>query len=257
MSELSAIDTLFKAASNDGSLEDLANAISAGVDINTISPQWKATPLQLAVIYRNFDKVKLLVEKGADLEIVGSMMMEGKTVVPLEYARSHQLFEITSFLEQTFGDKCPPPDASALKVYAENNDLDGMRRELDKGVDINGATGQPERSALYVAIDREAKIETIKFLLDNGANAQEINQFGVRYCKHFSGRKLFNLNLIIILCYYSYHIPNTQFYNFGCRKVYTTVLKSIEEIPAGLLLCWKFSQNLHDRLLVESFWMHS
>ena len=93
--------------------------------------------------------------------------------------------EIVSFLELSMGDKAPPPDGKMLRKYAHENDLEGIRRELDKGVDINENPGMGEAPALLDCIESEAKIETIKFLIENGADVNFKNQFGVNFLTYF------------------------------------------------------------------------
>ena len=89
--------------------------------------------------------------------------------------------EIVSFLELSMGDKAPPPDVKWLLKYAHENDLEGIRRELDKGVDINAKSGMDDGPVLLDCIESEAKIETIKFLIENGADVNIKNRFGVNF----------------------------------------------------------------------------
>ena len=149
--------------------------------------KYDATALHIAVILKDIEKVKLLVQSGADPSIrinckpnvhIGSFEAKDKTA--LDYARFQidqfnddcnlPWIEIISILELSMGDKCPPPDGKMLRIYAKNNDLEGIRRELDKGADINEKDPLFKDSALLRALDREAKVETIKFLIENGAD---------------------------------------------------------------------------------------
>ena len=70
------------------------------------------------------------------------------------------------------GVKRPPPDGKMLRKYVENNDHEGIRCELDKGADINEIDPINKQSALLWCILHcsLAKVETIKFLIENGAD---------------------------------------------------------------------------------------
>lgn len=70
-------------------------------DLNTPCTKFKSMPLYDAILTKNFDLVKLLIDLGADVNKPSRVrsMGEGHIIYPLELAKLHELTEITKYIE--------------------------------------------------------------------------------------------------------------------------------------------------------------
>jgi ankyrin repeat protein len=119
-----------------GRFELVKMLIERGADVNAKSDQEDLTPLHLAIVIGNIESITLLIEKGANIEAKSSFG------TPLHYA--------------TYYEK---PDVAQLL--------------LDKGADVN-AKSENNDPALHIAIENNnLNMRIAKLLLENKAYATE------------------------------------------------------------------------------------
>jgi|ERR1035437_8396189 ankyrin repeat protein len=114
---------------------------------------------QLSDAIQKLDKQQILscIEQGADVNFVND---SGKTVFT-------DLVLVTKY---KYGDDDSKDEHELKELELEElGIIELMKLLLEKGADINLYKKELGITALYIAVN-QAKVETVKFLLDNGAN---------------------------------------------------------------------------------------
>lgn len=158
-----ATGQLMNATQYGGNADTVKLLIEKGADINAKDNDgW--TPLHHAVGAGNVEVVQLLIEKGADVNAKGK---EGGTA--LMSAAKHGNVEIIKLLLEKGADMEAKVDVSgtALAFAAWAGQTNAVGFLLDKGAYIN-ATNVFGETALMVAVN-ENKIDVVKLLLAKGA----------------------------------------------------------------------------------------
>jgi ankyrin repeat protein len=139
--------------------------IELGADPNFPDPRRSETPLHMAVAGQKLSAVKLLLDRGANLEAENTAGM-----TPLSEACFEGNFAIAKVLIDA-GSKVTPPRKlhwSPLTAASQQSGVDLVQYLVRKGADPNLASnsGTPLMYAAISAIDTEAKV---RFLLASGA----------------------------------------------------------------------------------------
>lgn len=146
--------------------------------------------LEQAARYGNVDMMRLLVNRGCDVNGSSSSYYHGRT--PLMVAAQYSRYEAVVFLigkgakihqdreEFSVLHYAVKPDES-LYVRGKSIQIDVnlklIKYLLDKGADVNAVTRNDKDSVLHHAA-RRGNIEAIKLLLEYGANVSVVNRNG-------------------------------------------------------------------------------
>ena len=159
-------------------IEIIQSLLEKGLDINHKSRrQW--TPLMLAVSHRNSDIVKLLLDNGAN---INDKKSDGFTALMIGMHPERFSLEKFNLLIKYGADVNIKTNTESTPLmyaahFGRNIHLDVFKILLNLGVNIN-STDDEGNTALMIAayfIDSTSSIDTIKFLLENGANIFEVN----------------------------------------------------------------------------------
>lgn len=153
-----------------GSLEECGDMIAKGADMNKPEPRWGRTPFLLAVHAGETKKAKLLLKHGAKLDALGRF---GKS--NLMYAVEKDNAETVKWLisqgaDVNYKDEYQETSLIAAAVYGA---VDCIKVLLDSGADLNAETHTKNS-----AIDSASNIETVKVLVEAGANINKISGEG-------------------------------------------------------------------------------
>jgi len=157
-----------------GNIKQVNNQFWCGTSPISGSFWYQRTPLHTSAAYGQVGIVKLLLKKGADVNIRND---GGET--PLHYATGCGQVEVMKVLLENGakvsekGTACGTP----LQWAAENGRIREAKLLLDSGADIDqkGANGY---TALSTAVAAEPKqIEMVKFLLSNGADVNSLDVY--------------------------------------------------------------------------------
>ena len=131
--------TALLTAATKGQLDVVKLLINKGADINARGKSDK-TALTVAASAGRWDMVKYLVEKGADINATGEN------------------------------------DKTALMVAANAGRWDMVKYLVEKGANVN-TTGENDKTALMVAADK-GQLDVVRFLVEKGADVNAKNQNG-------------------------------------------------------------------------------
>ncbi|EAY05112.1 hypothetical protein TVAG_108460 [Trichomonas vaginalis G3] len=166
--------------------------VSNHADVNTATADKRCHPISNAIISKNFEIVKYLLENGADLK-----QFENGKKTQLMIACEYSTAEITNLLlsknaEITTRDCCGSTAlyyaAAAKEESPEKTSLilNRMKENSNSIKDYVNSKQKWELSPLmYGAMNGNA--ETIKLLLDNGADPDQKNRFGMT-ALHYASR---------------------------------------------------------------------
>lgn len=119
-------------ASETGNIKAALKAIEEKANLNALSSHGRSA-LTISIIKKHTDIAKLLINKGADINLV-----DYDQLTPLCYA-------------------------------AERGDLCLVKQLIDKGANVNHQNDQGTTPLLFAVLDKDS-YETAKLLIDNGAN---------------------------------------------------------------------------------------
>ena len=162
--------------------------ISAGANVNTKKRSDDGTALIMAAIWNNNPQItKTLIENGADVQA-----KDNKNKTALDYAKEQKKEEVIAILKQAKEENIPNlnqslaiPNSvshsdSAISIEQNNvNNLvdadwwktatfEDVRREIDKGADVNAKNDNEETPLHLAAYQNNPKI--IELLVENGAD---------------------------------------------------------------------------------------
>jgi len=152
-----------------GSIETMRLLIEKGADVNGKSAG-NATALMWAAT--NLEKVRLLLDKGADVNAVSEL---GHTPLILA-AMSDRASGIVRLLLARKADPKPVAGAdrmSALIAAAKANDLESLRLLVDAGGDVNGADIVGMTPLMYAAAN--GNLAAVKLLLAKNARVNAVS----------------------------------------------------------------------------------
>lgn len=155
-----------------GDIEVIKKILENNFDIDLTDKQG-ITGLNFAVAYNQFNVVRFLIEKGANLNIkdkngwspiiTASQLLKDKT-------------EIVKYLIQNGANinQVDKDGFSALHIAIENNYFNVAKLLIIKGIDISIKTKLDKETALHKAV-RSNNFELVQLLLDKGAKISEVN----------------------------------------------------------------------------------
>ncbi len=153
----------------------ISTLIDHGADVNTRteSTAWPKTALQVAIFYGEMPAVKLLLDRGANVN--GQL---GTDDTPLQVAsRSHQP-AIAQLLLDRGGDSRVRSDTgeSLLEIAAGSYDVEGSQIFIKAGNDVNGVD-KANRTPLMAAA-RCGSHEVVQLLIESGADPTRLDRTG-------------------------------------------------------------------------------
>ena len=83
-------------------------------------------------------------------------------------------------------------DYGGLYYAVHNNELEGLKYSISKGIDINVNSGMPLNTSIFTSTN-SGDIKIIKWLLENGANPKLLTGKSLRIAKRYGTDELRNL----------------------------------------------------------------
>ncbi|MCD4731646.1 MAG: ankyrin repeat domain-containing protein [Bacteroidales bacterium] len=200
-------------------------------DINNINKKDKYNnlPLHNAIRRGHFELVKILIDKGADIESKDSIGNTG-----LNLALNLKRLKIANYLLKN-GAKINNPNVmglSSLHFAAENGFNDLVTRFLDKGQDVN-LKSKDGWTPLHLASGNILKnhLDTIKILLKRGAHINAIDKYGqTPLFLSMSGEKQMPTVKLLIAKEADLNIPNHKGLSLLHRAVFYNNIELIERL---------------------------
>jgi ankyrin repeat protein len=175
-------------AVRDHDFAQVESLISLGASVNGLIPILGVNDNILAFACRNsngLEIVKLLVKNHAN---VNNINPEAPSSCPLTQAAMSS-FEITKFLIESGAEVNPniPFYSPLLLAVDVGQDINTVKLLIEKGANVNGLQSSFGRTALHVAL-RSSKFEMAKLLIQNGANTniQEHGESAIDLLERFS-----------------------------------------------------------------------
>ena len=164
-------------ASRDGDIVEIKRLLENGTDPNT-SDSFNNTPLSIAAHFGQTDAVKLLINKGAQIDGIRGQMTPLQCAV---YSGHHDTatFLLTKNADPNLTDKY---GISSLAIAARKGDAKMVEALLKAGANIEHADDngwRPLHSALRsTGISDAARLATVAVLLEHGADPNATNVGG-------------------------------------------------------------------------------
>jgi uncharacterized protein len=129
------------------------------------------TPLHMAVPKGSKDVIKLLIERGADIETFAPYLRRNALHMASGSGNAEAVAALLEKGANIEAQADPENDGStALHISALISSLEVTKLLLDRGADVHAMTFDGRTALHYAAGAWEAKIEVIKTLLDHGAD---------------------------------------------------------------------------------------
>jgi len=175
------IDKMFLLACAGNMLKNVKKILDLGANIEARDRQYNMTPLLIAIYNKNIELVKLLVEKGANLE--KSFKIENQDLTPLNYSIKLENIEILKYLVEKGADI----ELNSPLTYAISSEKEKIVEYLiSKGVKLEYL--EDENCPLIKAV-KSQNFEIINMLVKAGANL------------HCQKKKVTSMKVIIITKY--------------------------------------------------------
>jgi uncharacterized protein len=156
---------------NTGTTDAVKALLDQGADVNSTETAQEQTALMWAAAEKHPQVVKLLIERGANINAVSKITPEPEPFLVKTPGSMGQNFPSTlRFREATGG-------FTALLFAAQQGDLESTKILLDAGADINFATNE-EGSALVIATAAGHE-ELAMYLLERGADPNIQDAYGL------------------------------------------------------------------------------
>lgn len=156
---------------NTGTAPAVRELLDKGADVNARESKEQQTALMWAAAEKHPEVVKLLIERGANVNAVSRVIPEPDPFLIETPGSMGQNFPTTLRFRELTGGFTP------LLFAAQQGDLESTRLLLDAGADIDFAT-EEEGSALVIATAAGHE-ELANFLLERGANPDITDAYGL------------------------------------------------------------------------------
>lgn len=153
---------LFKLLDNESlTIEELKNYLDQGVDINACNKENELSIIALAVQNSQLDLVEFLVEKGADINVLGG---NGKQLSIMRFAvKQNSLDLVEALIKKDININNVIKNTSALHLAIKERQENIIVHLIQQGVDLE-TTGRDGNNALHLAIKVKFN-ELAKFLI--------------------------------------------------------------------------------------------
>jgi ankyrin repeat protein len=145
-------------------------SILDGADVNVVFKGGYATPLTVVCQYDQSEIEKMLINKGANVNIAGP---DGQT--PLHYAVESNYYEIVVLLIAKGAEIDAPGYKNATPLYyaAEAGNLKAVKLLIAKGANVNAQDDDGQRplhkAASWHSVSKNPFAEVVRVLIENGA----------------------------------------------------------------------------------------
>ena len=162
-------------ASQNGNVDKVRFLLELGANVN-VTGDLDNQPLHYAAEKGHIEVVKVLLQNGAD---VNAFNQKSKT--PLHLATERGFMEVTKLLLQNGAEslKCSMPDGTKQRLLleaSESGNIDQVRFFLECGANVNVKGDRKNRPLHYAA--ENGHTEVVKLLLQNGADINATNWDG-------------------------------------------------------------------------------
>ena len=140
-----------------GYLEKIQDLIDNGLDIN--KPYNDKLPLVVAIALNKVDIVRLLIDKGADVNI-----RSDDNLTPIMYTDNKKIAEL--LIENGANVNARDDEGQTALMQTEN--LKVAQLLIDNGVDVNEIDNE-HQTAIFINV-RNDKTQMVRLLIDNGAD---------------------------------------------------------------------------------------
>jgi len=142
----------------------------------------QSSPLIEAVIYRNEDAVKALIERGCDVNVCTNIKYDGKAAVHFLSTSKHQgdennIFELLENAGADFNVYSATGGMFPLHSAARDDNLVLAKKLIDRNADLNSATASYHQTPLHIAA-YYGSYEVAGELLQRGANTGAEHNLG-------------------------------------------------------------------------------
>ena len=153
-------------AAKDGSLADVSAALASGADIN-MKDERGLTPLIIGAALGQTEIVKLLLEKGADVNARDNRI--GAMAIMVASDKGH--VDIIKLLIENGADINAKDNNSStpLMIAAEKGQVKAAKFLIENGADINAGNNLLGAMPIGIASDK-GHVDIIKLLIENGAD---------------------------------------------------------------------------------------
>ena len=192
---------------SNGDIKGLESALKNGLDINKKIKTVCKTPIDLAMITEQFDSVRWLVSKGADLntedspsfltavsycneEVIRYLAENGANIHAVknfgrdafDQALSHQRYDNFHIINE-LGHTVKEYGGYAFRMAVLSNQKEAVGFFIDNGVDINyhlsNIVFEYNETPLCVAVEN-ANLDMVKYLMEHGADVTFPDKRGMR-----------------------------------------------------------------------------
>ena len=160
-------------AARMGNAAEVEKQLAWGVNPNSKTFRYRTAPLHEAAANGKLRIVKLLLEKGANVNVTNE---GGET--PLHYAAKHGYLEVMEILLENGADPAQKGTGcgTPMQWARRNRQIQSIKMLLDHDVSIN-QRGSGGRTALMEAVSAE-QLEIVNFLVANGADVNVTDERG-------------------------------------------------------------------------------
>ncbi|KAJ4426036.1 hypothetical protein ANN_27663 [Periplaneta americana] len=155
-----------------GRLETVKMLVDKGANVNT-DDAWKQTPLYYAISGCHVEVVKFLIENGANVKVCDK---DGDSVI-FTALLSGNLDILRLLIDKGADvDACNKLSKSLIFTAVERGNEDIVRLLIGKGADVNACNMYGE-SPVFAAVE-EGNVDIVELLLDNNADINACNNYG-------------------------------------------------------------------------------
>lgn len=151
--------------------------IKNGADINNIAREG-STPLHFAAWNGHYDKVLILIDNGAELNVINNELSGFPFQTALEWAIFRTNTDIENLIRKNGGLTSGELNAgmTAMHIAAKNSNLGDIKNLISTGLDVNASIIKPGKNINKTPLDLAKESnndEIVKYLIKQGAKTKE------------------------------------------------------------------------------------